>query len=986
MKRIALFLVLWITLPGFGLTVAEKGKSNYQIVVPDSSGDFHLDGYVELGGKVIKTAVFKAAGARISVVKESQMIPGKPAIFVGNTRALKKAGLSSEKFALWEHSIVVKGKNIFIYGKDEANTLKKVKYPRYFVHYVNGSLKAACTFVERFVNTRFVGTRYNSYGEHDGVRTLPQQKIAVPEGFAYRKIPRFRITPNDMGGVLYCAANNFLFEPAAEYRVHYHTFAIPQKKYYKSNPEYFALIGGKRYFHAQDGGSRPQYCLSNPEVQKLIYEEARSRVAAGLKVIELGQSDGFKGCSCSKCKAWHNTSDWGEKLWIFHRDMAEKLQKEFPGITVAIAAYEPTHQLPRSFKKFPGKGVVIDLAPATPELIKGFSTYNIQGIAAWTYYFGCYKACGYSPANPFSLLQKEARWLNKSAVTIFYHCGLGSAPALTGPWGYIWGRLLENPELDVKKELADYCLFAFGAQAAPHFYKFFTLLDQRMEKFPLARLKIEGGYDPARGDDFSGPPPQYAIELWNQRYPEKIIAELDRHFFAGVRAAGKSNYMVENLKTEYQYMRLSAAVCHAVKTMEKANTFANRCKLADRIEAREKFLKALPRRQREPLRIEGQAFYGHNINLLRNGGFMYGVFRGAFHSAPEVLRINVKNIELVQVKDFNDPQWNKIPEQNLLPVKRGSPVVKSSFKAAFTDKALLFKFKAPAIEGAASTKLRRDDMRLWNNSLWELFITTTRDIRQFSFSAVTGSCYDSIIYPEKYRRKSNSSWNPVWQHKDRIINGVWLSEVTIPFAAVGGFPGNGELRQMQVGFSTPGARHIYAWNISLTGAFRDITGFGGIRFGKRKNSREKFVKLDTDFIPLANNKGYFKNWVANPGNLPMSKEKNALKLKADVKNYLGLYTRHYFPLESDETAEITLKVRGHGKAYLALGFFDNAGNWIVNKSSQSFPLTAKEGVYTFKFRSDEYVAKGAAQFQIVVFLQKPGGTLLLDDMKLKIKR
>ena len=89
---------------------------------------------------------------------------------------------------------------------------------------------------------------------------------------------------------------------------------------------------------------------------------------------------------------------------------------------------------------------------------------------------------------------------------------------------------------------------------------------------------------------------------------------------------------------------------------------------------------------------------------------------------------------------------------------------------------------------------------------------------------------------------------------------------------------------------------------------------------------------------------------------------------------------------SDGIKEIALGSGYSCPIVLALGFFDNAGNWIVNKSSRIFPLTAKEGVYTFGFRTDEYVAKGAAQFQIVVFLQKPGGTLLLDDMILKIKR
>ena len=163
------------------------------------------------------------------------MIPGKPAIFVGNTKAAAKLGLSSKNFDRWEHAIVVKGKDIYCYGKDAGNPYKKsnmfasLKYPDYFIHYTNGSLKAACTFAEKFLNTRFVIPSRNNYGEHEGVRTLPLAKVTVPEKFSYRKKARFA-QMSDMGGLLFSVANNFYFAPGEAYHVHYHVTAIPQDK------------------------------------------------------------------------------------------------------------------------------------------------------------------------------------------------------------------------------------------------------------------------------------------------------------------------------------------------------------------------------------------------------------------------------------------------------------------------------------------------------------------------------------------------------------------------------------------------------------------------------------------------------------------------------------------------------------------------------------------------------------------------------------
>ena len=54
--------------PAGELVVAENGKSPYQVVVPEPTGNTALDDYVALGGKVIRTAVKKKASGAVATV------------------------------------------------------------------------------------------------------------------------------------------------------------------------------------------------------------------------------------------------------------------------------------------------------------------------------------------------------------------------------------------------------------------------------------------------------------------------------------------------------------------------------------------------------------------------------------------------------------------------------------------------------------------------------------------------------------------------------------------------------------------------------------------------------------------------------------------------------------------------------------------------------------------------------------------------------
>ncbi|MBR2372951.1 MAG: DUF4838 domain-containing protein [Lentisphaeria bacterium] len=963
---------------GADLIIADGNKSSYQIVVQNSTGNDALDEFITLGGKLLQHTIFKASGAKLPLVTEAKRLPGKPAIFIGNTAALGKLGISTGNFVRWEHAITVKDKDIYIYGKDISNPLKGMRWPRWFVYYTAGSLKGACVFAEKFTNTRFVGIVHNTYGLHDGVRTLPQKQIKVPAGFSYRNKPRFLYNnANPIGGMLYSVANNHYFNCAEEYAVHYHNRAVPQPKYGKTNPEYFALVGGKRYIHKGDrDGIRPQYCLTNPDVQRLIYEEALSRADKGFRVVEFGQSDGFIGCECEKCKAWYNTSNWGEKLWCFHRDLALKLEKDRPGVIPAISCYGPTHHnLPKSFKKFPTKRMIIDVAPVTPEILKELEKFNIDGIVAWTYYFGSYLQSGFSPARSFRELQHEIQKLAKTKVYSMYNCGYKNTPAINGPWLYAFGKLCGDPKADTAKLLKDYCRFAFGPKAAPDFEHFFKLIDARLDK-----------YRPPSDQDFNNfvkKPQVFALVFWNWRYPPEIFAKIEKAFDKAVKKADPANFMIQELKVEFEYMRLSVHAAHAAAAVQKDASRANMLKLADALEKRNAFIDGLPRSKSRPNYIN-KYFGGASVTALKSGGGMFGYFGPLFEISPALLRAENKNIETVKVKDFNDPAWEKLPSHSLRALKAHAPAINASFKIAYNDEAILIKCQAPHPEGAAA-KVPRDSAKLWRDAVWEIFLaTSTLNRRQMVFSSAPGSAFDATFYG----KSSWKGWTGKWSHTDTVINGVWNSCVTIPFKSVfGSIPRQGERILMQFGFSPAGATSHYAFNVPISGAFNDIRGFARVRFGKKAGSgSSREIDINGSF-KAKDKKGGPAGWIISPrrSGSTMELKNGSVVFSKKAKDYQGLYSTCKVPLDQDEDCIFTAVVKGKGTINLGAGWHRGDGDFAVNAGSPKFTLTGKSQTVSWRFNCGiNAIHKGAWAFQPVIFLNGGNTSVTVEKVSIKV--
>ena len=291
MKKHLLFALFSaaLLLPGADLEIINNKRSVYKIVYADEElYPFH-NRYSSISANTLQKILRHASGAVLTAIPESKFDGKGKAIFIGATRALRKAGLAPARYKRWEHRIDVKEGNIYLHGMDYRNK-SDIKYP-YRQRYVLGSHKAMLTFVERFTGAVFAGTPNFC----DGVPKI--KRLAVPENYTFKRVPAIEYTIGSRRDLNYDVANNCLFAPwYGSYGGHNHNVALNPAKYLKDHPEYYALIKGKR-----NPGPRVQLCLSNKAVQELIYKEVLDHLDRGYEMVQLAQSDGFLPCECENC-------------------------------------------------------------------------------------------------------------------------------------------------------------------------------------------------------------------------------------------------------------------------------------------------------------------------------------------------------------------------------------------------------------------------------------------------------------------------------------------------------------------------------------------------------------------------------------------------------------------------------------------------------------------------------------------------------------
>lgn len=133
--------------------------------------------------------------------------------------------------------------------------------------------------------------------------------------------------------------------------VHSFDTIIPEKKYFKDHPEYFALVGGRRL---ATGGQR---CLSNVGFRQAFSEELEAWMAKVPDAASYGicPNDGYGWCECDDCRAMDTDED--RKAGTVNGRMAafvKEMCARFPDKTIANYSYSNFRDFYKLYDKVPG--------------------------------------------------------------------------------------------------------------------------------------------------------------------------------------------------------------------------------------------------------------------------------------------------------------------------------------------------------------------------------------------------------------------------------------------------------------------------------------------------------------------------------------------------------------------------------------------------------------------------------------------------------
>lgn len=467
---LALLFLCQVSVFAKGLILAENGKTDYVIVAPANLLPMEKLAVRELQDGLRRTtgANFKAASAgakKIMLVRDPSLAPQECELScVGNNLILKggdRYGIVYAVYTFLEDQLGIRwftryGVNKYPKIKrlkvDFAKYRKKPAYPeRYLI--MASSFKRPETTPFYFRNRMNFGNFLKNSKDLPGADSLFVECNSS------------------------CHTLFFLIPPAKN--------AYPQqmkfkttKYYFKSNPEYFSLDqNGKRTIHMQ-------LCFSNPELRKELTRRLFESIEVtgkktGVYSVSAQDCSGIF-CHCKGCKALtaKYRSNSGP-LVDYLLELCPKVKKAYPGLYISTLAYrrDQTEKPPfLNGKKMPDNFICIfasiedDFSKSMDHPNNQLTLKHLRGWAditrhVWMWYYPLV----YGGTSPFISLErnvKDIRLMLKHGATgaYFEHdVGLWDGCNLVDMLNWLYLKLIQDPDQDHRKLVAEYCDFIYGA-------------------------------------------------------------------------------------------------------------------------------------------------------------------------------------------------------------------------------------------------------------------------------------------------------------------------------------------------------------------------------------------------------------------------------------------------------------------------------------------------------------------------------------------
>ncbi len=872
-------LGLWLLLVSCQMLAAgeivllDQGKSDYQIVVPDELPSPALTECLQQTARLLQTA-FAANGVEVPVVTETQRTPTKPTIFLGNTKFAAQHGVDLKSLTGWGYVQRVVGRDVIIAGRDhpspDATSPARNRRP----HWDRYSTAVGVTdFLRRFAGVRFLypdvpptqsiaAAAKVDLLKSPAIEYLATPRIVVPDDWNVRKIPLLEYnTAYPATGGFYDVANNRYPLVDEVFGGHTYERAVPVEKYAQTHPEYFALIGGQRV-GAASGGAQAQFCISNPDVQELIYKDMIEHLDRGYQAVDVGQPDGFRACQCEACNKLFDTgNDWNEKLWLFHRQLAERVLKARPGKQVVMVSYIQTAEPPKSFKKFPANTVMMltgtndeDFAPWREAEVPG-------GFGGYLYNWCPNMGTRYTPMRTPRYVETQAKRLQANHIRSIYRDGPGSLWGLEGPVYYTMNRMYDDPAtMQAKLLVHEFCEAAFG-RSAPVMLQFYDQLYHAIELYSefLGTRNPAWTYHTIYGQrrKFLTDSTQFLAFF----YTPSLLESLETQLAAAEKLANsdKIKTRLALVRREFDYLKGVARVAHLYHAYQIQPDLASRDRLLAAIDARNAEVASYYDARGRTKLGETWAYTlfpppGHDVHHLKleHNGYQEPYANSVFNWDTQAMR----NAPLPGAKrvtaspasgeiTLDAPQWKQVDEFKLGDLPSSASVSRAtSCRVLFDATALHVRVESELPAALQSRSADQDPTKQESLAVYlsptsnrELAYRLTVGLRpDAKQDAVTGIIGDPI---HPLYGKFDNDWSGEWQYESRFDSATnrWVALVSVPYKTLGvTAPAPGAFWRMNVSrvhLTEAGAVERSVWSATASSKTPDeVNDFGELLFGK----------------------------------------------------------------------------------------------------------------------------------------------------------
>ncbi|NLZ64735.1 MAG: DUF4838 domain-containing protein [Lentisphaerae bacterium] len=325
-------VLVWPLLGAEFLEVVKDGRSPYVVVLaPDAPQA------VRAAADDLREYIHKATGAQLPLV-EAVQAAGKPSFRLGFLPVEQPEGFV----------VKVENQDIHISGNDTPGD-------PYNIHWANGARVGTwygvCDFLEKQLGVRWFMP--GPLGEY--VPQCPDLRVAA--GLNYADAPRFemrrmgyithkKMSKSDARQCQLWLRRNRAGNADSWCAWHDWLFHFKGEDYFQEHPEWFALIGGRRY-GTDSLGHGLKMCTTNPEAldqyAKNLIEYRRTWKRPIM--LTLSPNDGGNCCECERCQALDNgvrpdgSRIMTDRMMTYANEVAKRVLQELPDQKFGMYAY-----------------------------------------------------------------------------------------------------------------------------------------------------------------------------------------------------------------------------------------------------------------------------------------------------------------------------------------------------------------------------------------------------------------------------------------------------------------------------------------------------------------------------------------------------------------------------------------------------------------------------------------------------------------------